>query len=52
MYRHCDEQDNMVNYALTETMSSGLSLGSSGLGVSAGNVSTRALRASMGMEAA
>lgn len=37
--------------ALTETMSSGLSLGSSGLGASAGNVSTRALRASMGMEA-
>ena len=37
--------------ALTETISSGLSLGSSGFGASVGNVSPRALRASREKEA-
>ena len=41
--------NSVVVCAPTETMSSGLTLGSSGLGVSAANESPRALRASRGM---
>lgn len=37
-------------YVLTETMSSGLSLGDSGFGTFSGNMSPRALRASRDME--
>lgn len=38
------------SFTLTETISLGLSLGDSGFGASAGNVSSRALRASRDME--
>ena len=41
--------NSVIVCALTETMSSGLSLGGSGFGMSAGNESTRALRASWGI---